>query len=1050
MTSIVVSVRVRPFNAREMKYQSKLIVAMAEGGITEVTQVRQGKLLTNEAPKKFTFDNAFWSHDPKAPNFASQEIVYDVLGKSILSNALEGFNGCLFAYGQTGSGKTYTMMGAAGDPGVIPRLTEDLFQRVDANPNMTVRVECSFLEIYNEQVRDLLNPAGVNQSLRVRQHPKMGVFVEGLRKIATKDKPDIERLIDDGMKVRSVASTNMNATSSRSHGIITLNLLIRNEDTELSSQLHLVDLAGSERATSTGATGDTLTEGSNINKSLTTLGMCLSRLAEVASSNSKSAGHVPFRDSQLTWLLHDSLGGNSKTAMLANISPADINFEETLSTLRFAQTTKKIKMHAKVNEDPQQKLIRELREEIAAIKELIKQREAGNVPTPISRGPSVANVDDQAADSADGDHDNNDGADGAAASAMDVADADANEAQGTEELIERLMNDADELERLHQTDEQRHAEEEARRAEHEQQMRAFMAQHGAVFVDHTRPQLHLLNDNIAQLCPGQESSVQLLYYLQPTPANGGDPQIAGTASDAWLPLPCVNDQMGRRMLALAYDEAAHTVTATNAGDLYGGSPSKYVWINGRPLEQPVALSDGDRVIIGPFAFRFAMPDAGGDADEEDFDREPTTTRHLEKLEEYERLVLLADEGVAASDLWDDFRSGTPGLESSDEAADMSAELMVADAAQEEAIGLGAVRFRLAEVEKALCRDYPVKATKTTSGGSGATVELDYAAAIGERNEHAAMTSALQQMAELKRKEAESDLEIARLREELERRKQEKAAKAAAEGSGGVASGEASPGSEALDAPEPSADGSESPAGAQSPKSRWKRALRKVSAVENLKRPNLHSRFAAEEKMALAQELQLYEEACRNAQAWQPNGPVGDPVLAAEYQYSLSNPTLASMRTHDRVLFESHVHKLRIKTGFFSRSGYHKVFLVALPFTFAYYDKMNPETPARAAVFFYGASIQPMGAHEGKHAIRIDPAVPRKAGKSGRDNAVILGFDTADEADGMLQLLRQHAVPEPSDRVRDFLRKEDEDAAAEQARARAAPAAGNSTDVSPQR
>ena len=376
MCSIEVGVRVRPFNSREMKFDSKLIVAM-EKQCTLLHVVRNGKICNEEQPRKFNFDYCFWTHVPGADDYADQRYVYDVIGKRILDNATQGYNSCLFAYGQTGSGKTYTMMGTPSDAGIIPRLCVDLFKRArDTELTHRYSVECSYLEIYNENVKDLLNPSNLNASLKVRQHPKLGVYVEGLSKLQVATDDEVMHLLDEGGKVRAIAATNMNATSSRSHAILTLFIRIRSKDGELASQLHLVDLAGSERAASTGATGETLLEGANINKSLSVLGMCLARLAEV--TDGKHGGHIPFRDSQLTWLLNNSLGGNSKTAMLAAISPADINYEETLSTLRFAATTKKIKNNATVNEDPQQRLIRELREEIELIKQKIKRFEEGS------------------------------------------------------------------------------------------------------------------------------------------------------------------------------------------------------------------------------------------------------------------------------------------------------------------------------------------------------------------------------------------------------------------------------------------------------------------------------------------------------------------------------------------------------------------------------------------------------------------------------------------------------------------------------------------------
>ena len=403
-SSIQVAVRVRPFNSREKSFKSERVVHMPTAQATEVLVVRNGRILRDEIPRKFTFDFCFDSHTPpnSAPStavaapvpaaaanaqpFASQETVYIHVGRGILQNALSGYNACLFAYGQTGSGKTYSMMGSPGDPGVTPRLVNELYERIEERVNgiLSATVECSYLEIYNEHVKDLLNPRALDASLRVRQHPTMGVFVEGLTKLRAIAADDIVRMLEAGGQVRAVAATAMNATSSRSHAIFTLRLRCKTADNELASQLHLVDLAGSERADSTGATGDTLAEGSNINKSLTVLGMCLSRLADSVDKKPGSAGlHVPFRDSQLTWLLSDSLGGNSRTAMLANVSPADINCDETLSTLRFASVTKKIKTAAIINEDPQQRLIRELKAEIALIRDQIMAFESGG------GGPSV-------------------------------------------------------------------------------------------------------------------------------------------------------------------------------------------------------------------------------------------------------------------------------------------------------------------------------------------------------------------------------------------------------------------------------------------------------------------------------------------------------------------------------------------------------------------------------------------------------------------------------------------------------------------------------------
>ena len=398
MSSIIVGVRVRPFNQRELKYNSVNIVSMnLSTNCIALTQVRQGKVLKDEKPKEFFFDHALWTHDTTTVEpVADQAYCYEKMGRPVLENVLSGYNACLFAYGQTGSGKTYSMMGYGPDAGVTPRLCDELFKTAfdlqeqgavatkDGLTTTTITVEASYLEIYNEIVKDLLAVKGTEgESLKIRQHPKTGVFVEGLRKLSVQSKDGIVELLDEGQTLRSVAATQMNATSSRSHAI--LMLTITRTSTTVSDQdgkevtttsvktgkLSLVDLAGSERAASTGATGDTLTEGANINKSLSFLGMCLSRLAEIAEKGEK-AGHIPFRDSSLTFLLSENLGGNSKTSMLANISPAEINFDETLSTLRFAQVTKKVKNHAVVNENPTAKLIRELKEELDQLKAELK------------------------------------------------------------------------------------------------------------------------------------------------------------------------------------------------------------------------------------------------------------------------------------------------------------------------------------------------------------------------------------------------------------------------------------------------------------------------------------------------------------------------------------------------------------------------------------------------------------------------------------------------------------------------------------------------------
>ncbi|KFQ09668.1 Kinesin-like KIF13A, partial [Haliaeetus albicilla] len=319
--------------------------------------------------------------------FLGQEVVFKCLGEGILEKAFQGYNACIFAYGQTGSGKSFSMMGNAEQLGLIPRLCCALFQRisVEENESHTFKVEVSYMEIYNEKVRDLLDPKGSRQSLKVREHKVLGPYVDGLSQLAVTNFEDIESLMSEGNKSRTVAATNMNEESSRSHAvfniIVTQTLYDQHSGNsgEKVSKVSLVDLAGSERVSKTGAAGERLKEGSNINKSLSTLGLVISSLADQAAGKGKNK-FVPYRDSVLTWLLKDNLGGNSQTAMIATISPAADNYEETLSTLRYADRAKRIVNHAVVNEDPNARVIRELREEVEKLKEQLSQAEAMKAP----------------------------------------------------------------------------------------------------------------------------------------------------------------------------------------------------------------------------------------------------------------------------------------------------------------------------------------------------------------------------------------------------------------------------------------------------------------------------------------------------------------------------------------------------------------------------------------------------------------------------------------------------------------------------------------------
>ncbi|XP_061173499.1 kinesin-like protein KIF16B [Saccostrea echinata] len=383
MTSVKVAVRVRPINQREHDLDSKFIIQM-DGRKTTITNLKipehlqegdSGRELMRH--KEFTFDFSFWSVLRTDPHFASQEQVFKCLGVDVVTSAYDGYNACVFAYGQTGSGKSYTMMGNPGDQGLIPRICENLFSKM-TDEDTNYRTEVSYLEIYNEKVRDLLKQQSPNKAmhnLRVREHPIEGPYVQDLSKHVVSDFSDIKDLMDRGNSIRTTASTNMNDVSSRSHAIFTIVFtqakFSDDMPCEMSSKIHLVDLAGSERADASGATGQRLKEGASINKSLVTLGSVISVLADISTHKHEKKTFIPYRDSVLTWLLKDSLGGNSRTIMIATISPADVNYAETLSTLRYANRAKNIINRPTVNEDPNVRLIRELREEIARLKAMM-------------------------------------------------------------------------------------------------------------------------------------------------------------------------------------------------------------------------------------------------------------------------------------------------------------------------------------------------------------------------------------------------------------------------------------------------------------------------------------------------------------------------------------------------------------------------------------------------------------------------------------------------------------------------------------------------------
>eukprot|EP00474_Spongospora_subterranea_P000360 CRZ00818.1 hypothetical protein [Spongospora subterranea] len=373
--NVLVAVRVRSDIATD-----SIIDVSGNNLVLHPPRIRPG-----ETPCKFSFDRCYSASDADG-NPHTQQGIFDDLGQNVLDNAFKGYNVTLLAYGQTGSGKSYCMMGSRSDPGLIPRISKDLFSRILINTmedhRLTFTCEASYFEIYNEKVRDLLDPSkmeGQNTTgLLVREHPKHGPYVEDLSIIPVQSYEDIDNLLRQGNTGRTVAATRMNAESSRSHAIFTIILKQNLNDKstgsvkEKISRVHLVDLAGSERQTKTKAHGSRLKEASEINKSLVTLGRVISALSEAGpirrnqNSSPRQNSHIPFRDSTLTWLLKNSFGinGNARTMLLCTISPRSSDYEETLGSLRYAARAKRIITTAVCNEDANTKLIDCLKNEI--------------------------------------------------------------------------------------------------------------------------------------------------------------------------------------------------------------------------------------------------------------------------------------------------------------------------------------------------------------------------------------------------------------------------------------------------------------------------------------------------------------------------------------------------------------------------------------------------------------------------------------------------------------------------------------------------------------
>uniref|UniRef100_A0A8C7IEX0 Kinesin family member 1C n=1 Tax=Oncorhynchus kisutch TaxID=8019 RepID=A0A8C7IEX0_ONCKI len=558
--------------------------------------------------KSFTFDYSYWSHTTaEDERFASQRQVYKDIGEEMLLHAFEGYNVCIFAYGQTGWEELHNEWGRQeeGQEGIIPQLCEDLFKRTVGNtdPDLSFSVEVSYMEIYCERVRDLLNPKSKG-TLRVREHPIMGPYVEDLSKLAVTGYNDIQDLMDCGNKARTVAATNMNETSSRSHAVFTIVFTQKRRDqltsldTEKVSKVSLVDLAGSERADSSGAKGLRLKEGANINKSLTTLGKVISALAEMQNSKKRKSDFIPYRDSVLTWLLKENLGGNSRTAMIAALSPADINYEETLSTLRYADRAKQIRCNAIINEDPNARLIRELKEEVNRLRDLLFSQglsELLAVTDSTPDGDADHMTDHMTADFAEGEE--------------------LVETISKEEVAERLEETEKIIAELNETWEEKLRKTESIRHERESllaEMGVSIKEDGGtlgVFSPKGTP--HLVNLNEDPLM-----SECLLYYIKEGVTRVGQQDVDIRLSGQFIKEQhCVfyshTNHQGEVIVTLEPLEGAET------------------YVNGKQITEALVLKQGNRIVMGKnHVFRFTHPEQAR-LEREQRERSSTSPSHQE-------------------------------------------------------------------------------------------------------------------------------------------------------------------------------------------------------------------------------------------------------------------------------------------------------------------------------------------------------------------------------------------------------------------------------------
>ncbi|XP_042870598.1 kinesin-like protein KIF14 isoform X2 [Penaeus japonicus] len=638
-TAVSVGVRVRPLNSREKASDVKDIVEVA--GNTIKLSSENGSVHT------FAYDHCFWSCDEPHPMLASQQSVYVTLARPLLDKSYEGYNVCLFAYGQTGSGKSYTMLGEESheDPesdagealGVIPRFCRELFSRADylhsqnppedQLPQCRIEVEVSYIEIYNERIYDLLSSGGCSgdrrEALRVREHPEDGPYVEGVARHLVSSYNHLQTWLLLGNKERSIAATGMNDKSSRSHAVFTLRLKqmqvedVEGERLESSrvSIINLVDLAGSERVAAAQSQGERLKEGVCINKSLLTLGKVITALAESAG---RRRPFIPYRESVLTYLLKESLGGNSRTAMIATISPSNIHVEETLSTLRYAQQARKIVNRNHINEDPTARIIRSLKEEV----ERLRRQQLVKSPTFLFEG-EITNESDKGEDLDDEKERERELA------LLEVEKEKDRAIKEKEDIISSLK---EQLQLQHQLQQQQLSEktrnfEQRLRENEELQQQALENQRlmGIASQEEKCPQL-------INLCKDPQMSETLSYRLKEGTTNIGH-------SHCDLVLQGLHSN---NVHCSIFNEEGHlTLFPKTDADTY---------INGVLITAPSPLHHNDRLVLaGTYYFRVSIPGASPDSRKEDSRKLDFYFTDQELLKEQERrLREEAEAALAAS------------------------------------------------------------------------------------------------------------------------------------------------------------------------------------------------------------------------------------------------------------------------------------------------------------------------------------------------------------------------------------------------------------------